>query len=58
MIVVNGRSLQLLVFMEVAMVMDGHVKELRRLLGLGRTLADARDLLGISATYPTGETVS
>jgi hypothetical protein len=31
--------------MEVAMVTDGRVKELRRLLGMGRTLADSARML-------------
>jgi hypothetical protein len=34
--------------MEVAMVKDGHVKELRRLLGLGRTLCDSARMTEMS----------
>jgi hypothetical protein len=41
-------SLQLLIFMEVTMVKDGHVKELRRLLGLGRTLAESARMTEMS----------
>ena len=34
--------------MEVAMVTDGRVKELRRLLGMGRTLADSARMAEMS----------